>query len=216
MSGIGSVTNSDSNLYQIYAQQVLAANQAAVPDPTSVAATSSTAGSTSSTTTSPLSDLRGQLESAITSALDGLGPSASPGDALESIGNAIQQTLQANGTNPQQLQGTHHGHGHHHHAHSQQAGAAPPSGAGGTTSDPDGDGDSQSSSQDSMPSGATSNTNSTDPLAALVSFGSGNSSDPQNAIASLLGNTDSSNNLLGVFQTLFSNFPNGSGVNVFG
>jgi hypothetical protein len=180
MSAITNVNNSSSLIYP--------ASQASLPDSTD----DSTAGasivtpangsqqsnSTGSTTTSPLGDLRTQIETAVTNAVSQLPAGSSPQDILSSVRSAVEDTLKANGLDPQQIRG-HGGHGgHHHHAH----------GAGGgslaASTDPDGDGDQQ---------------NAADPLLAAVGSSPENPVTPQPAITG--ANPSSSSSLLALFAS---------------
>jgi len=171
MSAITNVNNSSSLIYL--------ASQASLPD----SADDSTAGasivtpangsqqstSSGSTTTSPLGDLRTQIETAVTNAVSQLPAGSSPQDILSSVRSAVEDTLKVNGLDPQQIRGPG---GHHRHAH----------GAGGgsltAATDPDGDGDQQ---------------NTADPLLAALG------SSPENPVTTqpaITGSSQSSSNSL--------------------
>lgn len=110
MSQIGSVGSVNSTLYQYLVQlaeqsdETGAAESSNSTDAANSASTTSTADGSSagSSASSALADLRSQLETAVTNAISGLDPSVSPSDAIQVIGSAISQTLQANGIGPQQ------------------------------------------------------------------------------------------------------------------
>ena len=159
MSQIGSIASGNSPLYQFLLQ---AESTGGIVDPTSAAQSTTTPSSlvptsdatNSSSPISALSDLRNQLETAVTNAVNNLGPSASPSDVLSAIGGAISQTLQANGINPQQLQA---GQGHRHHHHGGGGSSSGTSSANSTSTNGDSTG---GGSQTSTTSGdSTSSTN---------------------------------------------------------
>lgn len=227
MSAITNVNSSSSLVYL--------ASQAGATDSTD----DSTAGGTSVTpadssqqssssgsgTASPLADLRGQIETAVTNAVSQLPAGSSPQDILNSVRSAVEDTLKANGLDPQQIRG--HGGHHHHHAH----------GAGGAASstDPDGDGDTDqqattdpllaalgSSPEKPTPTqatlGAATPSSSSTSLLALIASGPG----PIDALSSLLqqlsggastsgGQSGTSGNQSSPASSLLSTLQNSSG-----
>ncbi|HEY2412028.1 MAG TPA: hypothetical protein VGI40_07285 [Pirellulaceae bacterium] len=229
------------------------------------AAAAQTPASGSSSQTSPLGDLRSQIETAVTNSLNQLPADSSPEDIFKAVRSAVQDTLKANGIEPSQI-GGHHGGGHHHH-HAGGAG-----GAGGASSDssgvssasdPDGNGDGNSQTTDPLlaaldatagtpnttqsATGSTDATttaatgqstqptnnllalfasgpNATDALSTLVQqlTGSGspngqNGGQSQTAsplLSALQNNSSGTLSLTDIFQQLFQNFPNGTGLDV--
>jgi hypothetical protein len=145
MTQIGNIGPGNSQLYQF-----LTASTAGPTDSSNAAASDPllAADATSSSVTTPLSDLRGQIETAVTDAVNNLGPSSTPSDLIQAIQNAVQQTLKANGIDPQQFAGIQGGHHRHHHAASSQA--APQSTSGGGDSDGDSDGSGTTTQQDPL------------------------------------------------------------------
>ena len=114
MSSISSTGSSSSLWYLLNAQQA-AATTGQTGSGTSA---SGTASSTSGSSSIDPSNLRSQIETAVTGALSNLSPT-STGQVLQAVGGAINSTLQDNGINPSQFQAHGH-HGHHHHAQSSQ------------------------------------------------------------------------------------------------
>jgi trimeric autotransporter adhesin len=246
MSAIGSVgsTNSSSLLYQLYLQSLQPTSQVAGLTGTAAllgsqpsdssggtstssssdgASTTGAAASGSSTSPANLTDLRSQIESAVTEALSNVGAASTPGDLLQTVHNAIDSTLQANGINPQQLRGHGH-HGHHHHAAADgsQSTNSSQSSTNGASSDADGDSD-----------GSSANTSQGQDLLAILSLlgnqgsppGSSNYSSGTNStltqptsLAAVLASSSTTANggldLTSLFGQLFSSFPSGSGLNV--
>src|SRR5206468_5286168 len=102
--------------------------------------------------TSPLGDLRSQLETAVTNSLNQLPADSSPEDIFKAVRSAVQDTLKANGLDPSQIAG-HRGGGHHHHHHAGGAsGSGDPSAPApnASASDPDGDGDNSQATNDPL------------------------------------------------------------------
>jgi hypothetical protein len=247
MSAIGSIgsTNSSSLLYQLYLQSLQPTSQVAgltgsaallgsqpsnssdgTSNSSSSDGTSTTGAAASGSSTSPanLTDLRNQIESAVTEALNNVGATSTPGDLLQTVHNAIDSTLQANGINPQQLRGHGH-HGHHHRtaADDNQSTNSSNSSTNGTSSNGDGDGDND---------GSSANTSQGQDLLAILSLlgnqgsppGSSNYSSGTNSaltqptsLAAVLASSSTPANggldLTSLFGQLFSSFPSGSGLN---
>jgi hypothetical protein len=143
---------------------------------------------------SPLGDLRSQIETAVTNSLNQLPADSSPEDIFKAVRSAVQDTLKANGLAQSQI-GGHRGGGHHHHHAGGAGGVAGDSlGLSSTTeADSDGDEDSQTS----------------DPLLAALEATSGTSDVTQSATSGM-GNTSTSvtgqttqpaNRLLAAFST---------------
>jgi hypothetical protein len=145
-------------------------------------------GSTGSAATSPLADLRGQIETSVTKAVSQLPAGSSPQDILDAVRSAVEDTLKANGLDPQQVRGLGGGH-HHHHAHG--------AGAAASATDPDGDADQQNTTDPLLASlgsspekpaptqpalGAATPSSSSTNLLALIASGPGST----NALSSLL------------------------------
>jgi hypothetical protein len=154
MTQIGNIGPGNSQLYQFLTASTASqtdlsnASTPTNPDPASAAYDPlAAADAGSSSVTAPLSSLRSQIETAVTDAVNNLGPSSSPSDLIHAIQNAVQQTLKANGIDPQLFSGIRGGH-HHHHAQGSQA--ASQSTSGGGDSDGDNDGSSQVSQQDPL------------------------------------------------------------------
>jgi hypothetical protein len=236
MSAVGGVGagSSDSLWYQLYLQSLGgAAGAPAVAGTTenssgdaSSAGATSTPPSTGSTVN--LTDLRSQIETAVTQALNGATNSSDPGALLQTVHQAIDSTLQANGIDPQQLQR----HGHHGHHHRAVSDGSQTTGGASATSDPnatdpnavDPNGDSEGT--------ATSPGQGQDLLAILAILGNQNSPatgvtalsgansalNPPNTLAAVLATNNTSTNggfdLASLFGQLFATFPPGSGVNV--
>ena len=141
MSAISNVGTSSSLLYLSTQAGGVDSIDDPAADSTSVAGTAANgpaaATITGGTATSPLADLRSQIESAVTGAVSQLPAGSSPRDILQAVRSAVEDTLKANGLDPSQIGGRHGGH-HHHHA---QGISADPTLAA-TGADPDGDGDS--------------------------------------------------------------------------
>jgi hypothetical protein len=177
MSAITNVNNSSSLIYlasqagSAYSTDDSTAG-ANVVTPADGSQQSSSGGSP---TTSPLGDLRTQIETAVTNAVSQLPAGSSPQDIFNSVRSAVEDTLKANGLDPQQIRG--HG-GHHHHAHGAGGG-----GGAGSATDPDGDNDQ----------------NTTDPLLAALG------SSPENPVTTQTTTTDpsqsSSTSLLALFAS---------------
>lgn len=226
------------------------------------AAAAQTNASGSSSQTSPLGDLRSQIETAVTDSLNQLPADSSPEDIFKAVRSAVQDTLKANGIEPSQIGGHHGGH-HHHHA----GGAGGAGGASGdsssvsSTSDPDGDGNSQATDPLLVALDATAGTpnttqsatgstdatstavtgqstqpatnllalfaagpNAADALSTLVQqlTGGGSQSDQNGGqsptasrlLTALQNNSSGTLSLTDIFQQLFQNFPNGTGLDV--
>jgi hypothetical protein len=147
---ISNVGPGNIQLYQLLSASTTGQTDGATattPDPTSAASDPLLSAATgSSSITTPLGDLRSQIETAVTDAVNNLGPSSTPTDLITAIQNAVQQTLKANGIDPQQFPGIQ---GHHHHRHAQGSQAAPQS-TGGGDSDGDNDGSGTTTQQDPL------------------------------------------------------------------
>jgi hypothetical protein len=226
MSGISSVGSSNPSLYPL-----TTSNSGDVADTistditgagsTAISQDSSSSGGTQ--TTSPLGDLRDQIETAVTDAVNQLPPDSSPDDVFSAVKNAVHDTLKANGLDPQQVGGQHHG--HHHHAHAAGGGAS-----GGN------DGDADDLQDDANPLTAPGTT-SADALVTLLQQLTGgdsqnaatadSASDPTSLIgpsnsatqatsllSALQNNSGNGVNLTNVFAQLFQGFPNGTGLDV--
>jgi hypothetical protein len=198
------------------------------------AASQDNAGGNGTTATSPLADLRGQIETAVTDAVNQLPAGSSPQDIFSAVQGAVQSTLKANGLDPQQILSQGHGH-HHHHAHGAGGGAAAGS---------DGDADDQqntnpltspgSTSVDALvtllqqitggsqtqTSGAGGQSNAggagqTDPLlSALQNSATGAAGQTNSLLSALQNSTGGGVNIQNIFLQLFQDFPSGSGLDV--
>jgi hypothetical protein len=226
-----------------------------------------TTQSGSGSQTSPLGDLRSQIETAVTNSLSQLPAGSSPEDIFKAVQSAVQDTLKANGIEPSQI-GGHHG-GHHHHQAGGAGGAGNASSASSgtsSTSDPDGDGDGNSQTTDPLlaaleatagtanttqsATGTTDTTDTTDTgvsgqttqpannLLALFATGpnasdaistlvqqltgggsqngqtGGQSQTTSPLLSALQNNSSGTLSLTDIFQQLFQNFPNGTGLDV--
>jgi hypothetical protein len=160
------------------------------------AAAAQTPTSGSSSQTSPLGDVRSQIEAAVTNSLNQLPADSSPEDIFKAVRSAVQDTLKANGIEPSQI-GGHHGGGHHHH-HAGGAGGADSasvdSSGVSSASDPDGDGDGNSQTTDPLLAAldATAGTPNTTPSAT------GNTRAATTAVTGQ--STQPANNLLAIFS----------------
>ncbi len=221
-----SISSLGSNNAQIYQYQLLAGTANPSSSDSSQCASASTAAATPGTSgsaTSALSDLRSQIEDSVTQAVNQLDASASPKDIAAAVKNAVQQTLKANGIEPNQAGAV----GvHHHHAHG--AGGPPPASSGGTDADGDNDGDSTTSQTDpgsdllTLLQALQNNASSSSTSDGTNSAGSVANSDP--LLAALSGKSDASGNtngsasstdkLASIFKQLFANFPNGTALDV--
>jgi len=222
-----------------------------------------TTASDSSSQTSPLGDLRSQIESAVTNSMNQLPANSSPEDIFQAVRSAVEDTLKANGIEPSQI-GGHHGGGHHHHhagGTGGSGGAIGDSSGVSSTNDADGDDDSQSTdpllaaleatagtpNTTQSPAGSTGDSNiasadlsteSTNSLLALFATGknagdalptlvqqltgggsqngqSGGQSQTTRPLLAALQNTSGGKlGLTDIFQQLFQNFPNGTGLDV--
>jgi hypothetical protein len=243
MSAVGAVGagSSDSLWYQLYLQSLQGAGGATGASGAAAVAGSPTANasgdaSSAGTTSTPpgtgstvnLTDLRSQIETAVTQALNGATNTSDPGDLLQTVHQAIDSTLQANGIDPQQLQ-RHGHHGHHHRAVSD--GSQSTGGASATTDpnatdpnavDPNGDSDGTATSpgqgQDRLAILAILG-NQNNPATGVSSSSAANSaSNPPNTLAAVLATNNTSANggfdLASLFGQLFATFPPGSGLNV--
>ena len=166
--------------------------------------TASSAGGTSST--SPIQDLRSQLESAVTTALNNLSPSSSPSDVISAVRDAVKKTLQANGINPDSTTTKGAGGHHHHHSHggggasaaggssgasgtSSAGGTSSASGSSGTDSDGDSDGSGSSSATSLLQAlGATPTTTSSSSSSGGGSSGASTSASNPQTIGDVLTN----------------------------
>jgi trimeric autotransporter adhesin len=250
MSGVGSVgsSSSDSLWYQLYLQSLQGASQASnsssaaallgsQPATTTSTATSSSGSdasgnnngaSGSNSSTVDLTDLRSQIETAVTNALNNASATDDPSDLLETVHNAVDATLQANGISPQQLnpqQHVHrHGghHGHHHKAASDDSQSTNPASADGTTSDADGDSDGSSTStgqgQDLLAILTQLGNQTNQPGGANYSFSASSASSQLTTLAAALSTSSATANggldLNSLFAQLFASFPSGSGLDV--
>ena len=248
MSAVGSAgsSSSDSLWYQLYLQSLQGAGQAS-----SSSSAAALLGSQPATTTAPpqvppaamrrriaahtasgtnsstvdLTDLRSQIETAVTNALNNASATDDPSDLLQAVHNAVDSTLQANGISPQQLnpqQQVHrHGghHGHHHKAASDDSQSTNPASADGTTSDADGDSDGSSTStgqgQDLLAILTQLGNQTNQPGGVNYSFSaSSSSSQPTTLAAALSGSSATVNgglDLNSLFAQLFASFPTGLG-----
>jgi len=225
MSGISSVGSGSSSLYPLITSN---------PDPTDTVGTDATdsnstasqdiSSTSGSLTTSPLGDLRDQIETAVTNAVSQLPAGSSPQDIFSAVKGAVQDTLKANGLDPKNITGQHHG--HHHHAHAA-------GGGGGADGGNDGDADDQSGNKNPLTAPGTT---SADALVTLLQQITGNNSqnptpsgsaDPTSLItpsntatqtSSLLSALQNNNsggvNLTNIFVQLFQGFPSGTGLDV--
>ena len=244
MSAVGSVgsSSSDSLWYQLYLQSLQPAGQVSSPaaagatppsgsDPianliggdTSPTGTATSGNSSSAS----LTDLRSQIETAVTNALNNTSATDNPGDLLQTVHNAIDSTLQANGISPQQLnpQQVHrHGghHGHHHNAASSDSPSTNPASADGTTSDADGDNDGSSTStgqgQDLLAILTQLGNQTNQPGGANYSFSASSAASQPTTLAAALSTSSATANggldLNSLFAQLFASFPPGSGLDV--
>ena len=243
MSGIGAVGSSGSQLSVAATQANI--NSASAASSSLVAAllfdpnqqglspnvTSSTDSSATSQSSPGLTDLRQQIDAAVTSALQSFetggnssssgdgstapatgaastSSSSSPADVLQAISDAITQTLQKNGIDPQQL-AQEGGAGHHHHHHHAES-------SSGTSSQSTSQSDSSTDSTASSAAGAAGSS-SQQGLNLLEQLLQGNSSDSTGGqLASDLfsgGDSSSQNPGLGNLAQLLGSLPNGANVN---
>ncbi len=226
-------------------------------------AAAQTTATGSSSQSSPLGDLRSQIETAVTNSLNQLPADSSPEDIFKAVQSAVQDTLKANGIEPSQI-GGHHGGGHHHHHAGGAGGAGGAAGdSSGVSSTNDADGDDGSQATDPLlaaldatagtpnttqsPADGTGDTstavaaqateysnslsalfatgpNAVDALTTLVQQlsgggsqngqGDGQSQTTSPLLASLQNTSGSKPSLTDIFQQLFQNFPNGTGLDV--
>jgi hypothetical protein len=235
---IASVGSSSTLLFsQVEASDFDSADDAA-PDPgTGTAAVAGQDGAllADSPAISPLADLRSQIETAVTSAVAQLPDGSSPQDLFRAIRSAVEETLKANGLNPRQLAGHH---GGHHHRQAQNVSADLGGAAGGdqdssstqhANADPLLAGDPSAAPTASGVALFAAGPNATDALAALVQQLSGSDNSQPGQIGSqstsqstpfssllpaLQGSSAGGTDLTAVFQALFQNFPNGTGLDV--
>jgi hypothetical protein len=129
MSGIGSVGSSNAQLLQFLqglaggSANQDASNDGDADDAAAVAAPSATAGAAAN----PLTDLRKQIEAAVIDAVKNFDPANSTSSLGQTIKDAVDKTLQANGVDPSQLPASPH-HGGHHRHHADAAQSSDPSG----------------------------------------------------------------------------------------
>ncbi len=244
MSGISGVGSGSSAIYPLTTPANADDTNWTIDDASSGALTGSqdNPGGNGTTATSPLADLRGQIETAVTNAVNQLPAGSSPQDIFSAVQSAVQSTLKANGLDPQQILSQGHGH-HHHHAHGA-GGAGGEGAAAGNDGDADdqqntnpltapgstsvdalvtllqqitGNADSQSGGQ-SNGTGGQPNSGSTgtqsDPLLSALEGPSNGAAGQTNSLLSALQNSGSGVNVESIFLQLFQGFPSGTGLDV--
>ncbi len=244
MSGIGAIGSSGSQISGL-ASQINATGTASggpaggglivallydpnLPGSSPNAADPSVASSPTSDGSAGLTDLRQQIDAAITSAIQtyesgsnstsssgGAAPTSTPGssaggpstpDILQSIADAITQALQKNGIDPQQVQegqAGHHRH-HHHHAESSSEPSSQQSGTGSNSL-----ADSTGGPQTDAPGGGQQGLSL---LVQLLQTGGAESTGSQLA-SNLSGDSSSQSPSVANLVQLLGNLPAGSNLN---
>jgi hypothetical protein len=237
MAGISGVGSGSSAIFPLTASGNADADSSDVNFSSGALGVSADDASGGAAATSPLADLRGQIETAVGSALEQLPPGSSPQDVFSAIQGAVQNTLKANGLDPQQILSQGHGH-HHHHARGAPAG-------GGGAAGNDGDADDQQSSNPLTAPGSTSAdalvtllqqitgsadsqgaatggqpeangaASQTDPLLSTLESSTGSAAGPTNSLLSALQSSASGGvHVQNIFLQLFQDFPSGTGLDV--
>jgi len=193
------------------------------------AADSSVASSSSSNSSTGLTDLRQQIDAAVANAIQaydsgansvsnsgGTAPSSTTGspasgssapDILQSIADAITQTLQKNGIDPQQLQQAGQASHHRHHHHHSESGSESSSQTGSGANSP---ADAANGSQTDASGGAGQQGFSL--LVELLQTGGANSTGTGLA-SNLTGGSSSQSPSLTNLVQLLGNLPAGSNLN---
>jgi len=188
--------------------------------PASTANTNS--ASPNAAATGPLSDLRQQLETAITQSVDQLPAGSSPQDVFQAVRSAVEGTLKANGIDSQQVSGPSAPAGHHHGHHAHGAGPAAGGGSSsGSSTDSDGDGDNDgATAADSLLAPGTTSADALTQLLQALSAGEPSAPSAAAGNAPASGSTAAgkgspgATGLPAIFRQLFQGFPNGTGLDV--
>lgn len=216
MSPIGNVGSSGVQLYQYLssganpeADPLLDPASVTSPDPKTVPEATQAPASAGSLL-SLLGDLRGQIETAVTSAIKNPGSSKSTSNLLQTIRTAAQQAFKANNIDPQLVLRLLKGNA------GQAVGGLPGGNSPGAPGNPSlldllqGSGSNNSNSNsksllDYLASDSNGQSIASDPFLSLLGDGSHGSA-PQNS-------TNGGLDLTPLFSKLFADFPNGTGVN---